>query len=71
MQEAFEPTVGVQAWVITQPRRVSVSLADLGVAGSAEVRDLRTRKDLGTFTGAFAPEIKPHGAGHDRVEPQN
>jgi hypothetical protein len=55
----------------TQPRSVSVSLADLGFSGSAKVRDLWNHKDLGIFTGKFAPEINSHGAGLYRLQPQD
>ena len=55
----------------TQPRKISVSLADLGFSGSAKVRDLWTHKDLGNFTGTFAQEINSHGAGLYRVQPQD
>ena len=55
----------------SQSRSVSVTLADLGFSGSVKVRDLWTHKDLGTFTGALAPEINSHGAGLYRVQPQN
>ncbi|HEY4984706.1 MAG TPA: hypothetical protein VIJ24_06540, partial [Verrucomicrobiae bacterium] len=55
----------------TQPKSVSVSLADLGFSGSAKVRDLWNHKDLGAFTGAFAQEINSHGAGLYRLQPQD
>jgi hypothetical protein len=49
--------------------KISVSLADLGITGPAKVRDLWTHKDLGDFTGEFAPVIKSHGAGLCRISP--
>ena len=55
----------------TQPKSVSVSLADLGSPGSVKVRDLWTQKDLGAFTGTFTQEINSHGAGLYRIQPQN
>ena len=55
----------------TQPRSVSVSLADLGFSGSAKVRDLWNHKDLGAFKGTFAQEIKSHDAGLYRLQPQD
>jgi hypothetical protein len=55
----------------TQPKNVSVSVADLGFSGSVKVRDLWTQKDLGAFTGTFAQEINSHGAGLYRIQPQN
>ncbi len=55
----------------TQPRSVSVSLADLGFPGSVKVRDLWTQKDLGAFTGTFTQEINSHGAGLYRIQPGN
>lgn len=47
--------------------QVPVSLTELGFTGSAKVRDLWAKKDLGAFTGEFAPRIAPHGAGLYRV----
>ena len=52
-----------------EPVSILVSLADLGISGSAKVRDLWTHKDLGDFTGEFAPVINSHGAGLYRVSP--
>jgi hypothetical protein len=52
-----------------EPVKISVSLADLGINGSAKVRDLWTHTDLGDFTGDFAPVINSHGAGLYRVSP--
>jgi alpha-galactosidase len=46
--------------------RVPVKLSDLGCE-SARVRDLWTHRDLGAFSGEFAPEIAFHGAGLYRV----
>ena len=51
------------------PASISVSLADVGFTGSVNVRDLWTHKDLGSFTGNFAPIINSHGAGLYRVSP--
>ena len=47
----------------TEPVKISVSLAGLGISGSAKVRDLWTHTDLGDSTGEFAPVIDSHGAG--------
>ena len=55
----------------TQPRAVSVSLAGLGVSGSAEVRDLWQHQDLGTVAGVFEREIDSHGAGLYRIHPRD
>jgi hypothetical protein len=53
----------------TQPREVSISLMDIGVAGPAKVRDLWNHKDLGTVTGTLTQTINSHGAGLYRVQP--
>jgi hypothetical protein len=55
----------------TEPRDISVSLADIGVAGPAKVRDLWNRKDLGSIIDKFTKTINSHGAGLYRVQPQN
>jgi hypothetical protein len=52
-----------------EPVSISVSLADLGISGSAKVRDLWTHKELGVVTGEFVPVISSHGAGLYRVSP--
>ena len=48
---------------------VPVKLADLGINGSAKVRDLWMKKDLDPVTGEFAPEVPFHGARFFRVHP--
>jgi hypothetical protein len=48
---------------------VPVSLSEIGFTGPVKVRDLWHTKDLGTFSGQFAPGIAPHGAGLYRVSP--
>ncbi|MBE2215819.1 MAG: glycoside hydrolase family 27 protein [Opitutaceae bacterium] len=48
---------------------VPVTLADLGFAAGARIRDLWTHTDLGTATGTFAPVIPFHGAGLYRLSP--
>lgn len=42
---------------------VAVRLADLGFAGTVQVRDLWIGRDLGVFSGDFAPVVASHGAG--------
>jgi len=53
----------------TEPVKISVPLADLGIIGTAKVRDLWTHTDLGAVSGEFAPAINSHGAGLYRVSP--
>jgi hypothetical protein len=48
---------------------VSISFADLGITGRAQVRDLWARKDLGEFDGSFEQELALHGAGLFRLTP--
>lgn len=55
----------------TQPRSVSVSLADLGFSGPVKVRDLWNHQDLGAVDGALTQPINSHGAGFYRLHPQN
>jgi alpha-galactosidase len=47
--------------------KVPVKLADVGFAGKVQVRDLWQQKNLGAFTGEFAPEVPGHGAGLYRL----
>lgn len=46
---------------------VPVTLADLGIEGEVEVRDLWRHESLGTARGTFAPAIPWHGAGLYRL----
>jgi hypothetical protein len=46
---------------------ITVSFAEMGVKGTATVRDLWQHKDLGHFENTFSPEIAPHGAALYRV----
>jgi len=55
----------------TEPRDLSVSLADIGLTGPAKVRDLWNHKDLGAVTDKLTQTIHSHGAGLYRVQPQN
>jgi hypothetical protein len=55
----------------TQPRDISVSLADIGFTGPARVRDLWNHKNLGAVTGILTQSINSHGAGLYLVQPQN
>ena len=47
--------------------RVPVKLNQLGFSGACTITDLWTGKEIGTFSGEFAPEINRHGAGLYRV----
>ena len=49
--------------------KISVSLADLGFADAAHVRDLWAQAEVGEVRSEFAPEIVWHGAGLWRVTP--
>jgi hypothetical protein len=48
---------------------VPVKLAEAGVSGAVQIRDLWTRTDLGEFTGEFSPEVSAHGARLFRLHP--
>jgi hypothetical protein len=51
------------------PVQMTVSLADIGMGGKANVRDLWAHKDLGTVSGQFTAAINSHGAGLYRFSP--
>ena len=55
----------------TLPANVSLSLADIGITGSATVRDLWKQKDLGTVTGTVSAMVNSHGAVLLRIHPEN
>lgn len=42
-------------------RKLSVKWSDLGIKGRYIVRDLWRQKDIGTFEGEYAADVKPHG----------
>jgi len=55
----------------TTEANMTANFADLGLDGSAEVRDLWAKKDLGRFaTGYTAATVPPHGARLFKVTPQ-
>jgi alpha-galactosidase len=47
--------------------KVAVQLKDLGINSSATIKDLWSGKEVGVFTGEFAPFIRRHGAGLYRI----
>ncbi len=49
------------------PVKVPVQLQQLGFTSACKIRDLWSKKDLGEFTGEFAPAINKHGAGLYRI----
>jgi len=53
------------------PATVSLSLADIGITGSAMVRDLWAQKDLGSVTGTVSATVNSHGAALFRIHPEN
>ncbi len=55
----------------SQPRSISIPLAELGFSGRVRVRDLWNHKNLGIITGTLTQTISSHGAGLYRVQPQN
>jgi alpha-galactosidase len=50
-----------------KPQKLSVSWAELGLAGARQIRDLWRQQDLGTFTGVFETEVPRHGVALVRV----
>ena len=53
------------------PAEVSFALADIGITGSATVRDLWNQKDLGSVTGKVSATVNSHGAVLLRIHPEN
>jgi hypothetical protein len=54
----------------TEPARISVPLADLGLSGTCKVRDLWAHKDLGSVSDAVSATVNSHGAVLLRVQPE-
>jgi alpha-galactosidase len=42
--------------------RLTLNFKDIGVTGSAKVRNLWTHTDLGSFTGGYSTDVPRHGA---------
>src|SRR5208283_1901051 len=53
----------------TQPAKISVSLADIGLTGPCKVRDLWAHKDLDTVSAELSTIVNSHGAVLYRVQP--
>jgi hypothetical protein len=53
------------------PAEVSLALADIGITGSATVRDLWNQKYLGSVTGTVSATVNSHGAVLLRIHPEN
>jgi alpha-galactosidase len=47
--------------------KISVQLKDIGFNSACTVKDLWTGKQVGVFSGEFAPLVKRHGAGFYRI----
>ena len=41
---------------------ITADFSDLGISGSAAVRDVWQRKDLGTVSGKYTATVPPHGS---------
>jgi hypothetical protein len=54
-----------------EPVSISVSFADIGITGSATVRDLWKQKDLGSVSGTVSAMVNSHGAALLRIHPKN
>ena len=55
----------------TTEANMTANWADLGLTGSAKVRDLWAKKDLGTFASSYtAATVPPHGVRLFKVTPQ-
>lgn len=52
-----------------RPMTMTLKLKDIGVTGSAKLRDLWAHKDLGSFTGSYTTRVPGHGVVLLRVEP--
>ncbi len=54
----------------TQPAKITVSLAEIGLTGPCNVRDLWTQKDLDAANGMLSATVNSHGAVLYRIQPQ-
>ena len=53
------------------PANVTANWSDLGITGSASVRDLWSHTDLGNSTGSFGASLPAHGSRLLRITPHN
>jgi alpha-galactosidase len=53
----------------TSPTHVAVRLADAGINGEAEARDLWEHKDIGVVRGSYTAEVPGHGVVMVRLKP--
>ena len=54
----------------SQPAKLTVPLADIGLVGTCTVRDLWTHKELGSVTDMVSATVNSHGAVLLRVQPE-
>jgi hypothetical protein len=64
-----EPTPTVDNPAATEPVRISVPLADIGLSGPCKVRDLWAKKDIGSVDSQITATVNSHGAVLYRVQP--
>jgi alpha-galactosidase len=50
------------------PAPVTLELKDIGISGSAQIRDLWAHRDLGSFTGSYSVTVAKHGAAMLKVK---
>ena len=50
------------------PAPVTLELKDIGISGSAQIRDLWAHRDLGSFTGSYTVTVAKHGAAMLKVK---
>jgi alpha-galactosidase len=55
----------------TSATHVTVRLADAGINGDAQARDLWEHKDLGVVRGSYTAEVPGHGVVMVRLKPQS
>ena len=68
-QPAPAPGQAAKAPDATAPPRISVPLADIGIARACKVRDLWSHKDLGTVSDVVSATVSSHGTVLLRVQP--
>ena len=64
-----EPTPTTKNPPETEPARISVPLADIGLAGPCKLRDLWAKKDIGPVNGEITAMVNFHGAVLFLVQP--
>jgi hypothetical protein len=70
-QPASTPAQAANNLAESAPARISIPLADLGIAGACQTRDLWLHEDLGPVSDVVSATVNSHGTVLLRMQPEN